>query len=661
VKRSLLAILALTILSVTAFAVPNQLTYSGRLLQNGALVNSTLPMDFKIYTDPTAGALLWQQTLPSVEVNQGIYSVVLGDTSNPISPNTFVTDNAYLQVVVNGETLSPRTKINSVGYALQAGGLSMGGVSAVTVSTNGAIGIGTSNPLTALHINKDQGAGTKVRVQNSNTGAGAFAQLEAATDLNALIGYSLGSGYATSGRYIANAGLLEANGAGGLGFSASNVNGRLLFWTAGSNERMRISSGGNVGIGVTAPETKLSIAGPTNGSSMAFEPYTYFGSAYSIAALVLGNMVKPNIGTLGYSKSAGITIPQSLLEMNGGFTFATKASDSDPADTPWSLASNAKMVITNAGNIGVGTTNPLLGKLQVKGTITQMDDQNSFLYLGRYSGIDSNAYIVGGDSDRDYAVNLAFRPRLDTGVMFDAMTIYGSSGRVNTPYGLTAGIIGIGTVAPLAKLDIQSNIDGYPGTQGRGNATAFIYGHPSGGNFSPFIRVANYNRGVDLGIDNSSRPYIASVGGTEFYISVNAAERLYIKSDGSVGINTTNPGAMLDVNGPAKINGNLINGVVVAGTYANTYDWNFGGAGVTDASSKMYEVFGIMWGDAPVAANYVWIITVYNTGGINVTTVHSTVRGGDQSVSITRPSANIIRFTTNNNGTIKSLKYRELY
>ncbi|MFA5929181.1 MAG: hypothetical protein WC838_07785, partial [Candidatus Margulisiibacteriota bacterium] len=154
-RRSLLSFLALVILCVSAYAVPNQLTYSGRLLQNGALVNSTLPMDFYIYnhlTNSGASNVLWSTTNINVDVNQGIYSVSLGDTRNPISPNVFVTDNAYLQVVVNTEILSPRTKINSVGYAVQAGGLSNGGVQAVVVSTNGNIGIGTTNTLGRLTV-----------------------------------------------------------------------------------------------------------------------------------------------------------------------------------------------------------------------------------------------------------------------------------------------------------------------------------------------------------------------------------------------------------------------------------------------------------------------------------------------------------------------------
>ncbi|MFA5929077.1 MAG: hypothetical protein WC838_07255, partial [Candidatus Margulisiibacteriota bacterium] len=149
-RKSLLSILTLAILSVTVLAVPNQLTYSGRLLQNGALVNATLTMTFKIWDDPTsivAGDLLWATSNITVPVNQGIYSVIL----DQVSPNIFSNDNAYLEVIIDPtgtpETLAPRTKINSVGYALQAGGLTMsGGGIAVAVGPTGNIGIGITAP-----------------------------------------------------------------------------------------------------------------------------------------------------------------------------------------------------------------------------------------------------------------------------------------------------------------------------------------------------------------------------------------------------------------------------------------------------------------------------------------------------------------------------------
>ncbi|MFA5928548.1 MAG: hypothetical protein WC838_04535, partial [Candidatus Margulisiibacteriota bacterium] len=151
-KKIIIGVLAISILTISALAVPNQLTYSGRLLQNGALVNSTLTMTFKIYKDPTsvlAADLLWSAGNISVPVNQGIYSIAL----DQVSPNVFRGDNAYLEVVIDPlgtpETLSPRTKINSVGYALQAASLT--GLSNVMPSS-GNVGIGTTSPSSVLHV-----------------------------------------------------------------------------------------------------------------------------------------------------------------------------------------------------------------------------------------------------------------------------------------------------------------------------------------------------------------------------------------------------------------------------------------------------------------------------------------------------------------------------
>jgi hypothetical protein len=142
----------LSLITIAALAVPYQLTYSGRLLQNGAVVNATLPMSFAIYNAETGGSALWSTPNMDVVVNQGIYKVFLGDVNNPITPNVFIGDNAYLEVMIDTETLLPRTKINSVGYALLASGLSMGGVQSVFVSANGNVGIGTTLPMARLQL-----------------------------------------------------------------------------------------------------------------------------------------------------------------------------------------------------------------------------------------------------------------------------------------------------------------------------------------------------------------------------------------------------------------------------------------------------------------------------------------------------------------------------
>ncbi|MFA5927968.1 MAG: hypothetical protein WC838_01530, partial [Candidatus Margulisiibacteriota bacterium] len=224
-KKTLLGITLLSMLTISALAVPNQLTYSGRLLQNGALVNSTLTMTFKIYDDPTsqaAGDLLWSTSNISVDVNQGIYSVVL----DQVSSNVFSGESAYLEVVVGGEILAPRTRINSVGYALQAGGLSKpGGGSAVLVSTNGSIGIGAESTGDKLYV--DGGLFVSGSI---NLGANTERQV-AVHGIIATLNL-MGSGQIALKTYKLGSGWLN---------------------------RMFINNTGNIGIGTTNPQAPIDI------------------------------------------------------------------------------------------------------------------------------------------------------------------------------------------------------------------------------------------------------------------------------------------------------------------------------------------------------------------------------------------------------------------
>jgi hypothetical protein len=103
-----------------AFAVPQTISYSGRLLQNGKLANGNKTMTFRIWTLASGGVTLSEQTA-TLPVYNGIYSVDLG----LIDPNLFSSGaSVYLETTVGGETLLPRTKLNSNIFAMQSGGLS---------------------------------------------------------------------------------------------------------------------------------------------------------------------------------------------------------------------------------------------------------------------------------------------------------------------------------------------------------------------------------------------------------------------------------------------------------------------------------------------------------------------------------------------------------
>ena len=115
-----LVIFAMLILTAAAFAVPQYLTYQGVLRDNtGALVTGTKSMAFEIFNASTGGTAVFSSGTLSVPVSNGNYTTQLG----PVNSTTIFNDTAdkYLEVSVDGTALSPRLKINSVGYAIRAG------------------------------------------------------------------------------------------------------------------------------------------------------------------------------------------------------------------------------------------------------------------------------------------------------------------------------------------------------------------------------------------------------------------------------------------------------------------------------------------------------------------------------------------------------------
>lgn len=100
--------------------VPKLINYQGHLTDAGGqpVTNKTYSIEFRIYDVSTGGTPLWSET-QTVAVSGGLFNASLGGT-NPLS-TTFFAGNTYLEVVVEGEVLSPRQPITSTAYAINAG------------------------------------------------------------------------------------------------------------------------------------------------------------------------------------------------------------------------------------------------------------------------------------------------------------------------------------------------------------------------------------------------------------------------------------------------------------------------------------------------------------------------------------------------------------
>ena len=98
---------------------------------------------FRLYNAATAGTVIWTETHTGVVLQDGVASVLLG--SQVTFPyEAFTSDTRYLTILVNGgEEMTPRLRLASVPYALQAERL--GGKSADDFELKGAV--------TALSVN----------------------------------------------------------------------------------------------------------------------------------------------------------------------------------------------------------------------------------------------------------------------------------------------------------------------------------------------------------------------------------------------------------------------------------------------------------------------------------------------------------------------------
>lgn len=131
VARILGLLVLVTTLPVPAADPPDRMNYQG-VLRNAANepIDGSVAMTFRLFDAPSGGSEVLVDAHPSVTVSGGLFNVEIGGgtLSDGSGPGIFRSltaafsayPNLHLEVVVQGETLSPRTPIASAGYAWNA-------------------------------------------------------------------------------------------------------------------------------------------------------------------------------------------------------------------------------------------------------------------------------------------------------------------------------------------------------------------------------------------------------------------------------------------------------------------------------------------------------------------------------------------------------------
>lgn len=327
-------------------------------------------------------------------------------------------------------------------------------------------------------------------------------------------------------------------------------NDSLEFVTAGS-ERMQITSVGNVGIGTTSPESKLTIKGnPGNTNQPVRITNVSTDAKTGLFINGTGNAVGEKYGMQfgGYNEYSigGIF---GVLDSTGGSTSGDITFDFGNGTAAGDLIE--KVRFTHEGNVGIGTTSP--SSLLSVGNAATHDNPSTTVNIAT---TDTGSYLLKVTSDQFNAdgnwvgIGLGYSNNyMKMGIIAEAKdsnargklhfavnTAAGSSNASISDAKMTidnAGKVGIGTTTPNRKFVVS-------------NAGA------SGIEVQP-----NYISGVNeiLSFDRTSGATAYETmrfNGGDFEFQIGGTEKMRIDSSGNVGIGTTAPTAKLTVVGLAE-------------------------------------------------------------------------------------------------------------
>ncbi len=142
-KTALLLGLGVALASSDALAAPDSVPFAGRLSTSAGPVNGAVDVTFTIYDAATAGNSAWTDTI-SLNADDGLVFANLGDAGNPLDIGVFDGSPMFLEINVEGETLSPRMSIGSTPYSVNSSNADLlgGSIAAGDVVTGVSPGAG---------------------------------------------------------------------------------------------------------------------------------------------------------------------------------------------------------------------------------------------------------------------------------------------------------------------------------------------------------------------------------------------------------------------------------------------------------------------------------------------------------------------------------------
>ncbi len=279
----------------------------------------------------------------------------IGSTISYTSGTTLMTNASVSNITIANANISNITIANAnISNITIGNGLVTGNLRAISNSntvgalftTGGNVGIGNSSPIGRLHTVMDSAT--------ANGAPGLWDSTYAVFGQASASGGAVGLGYhAVSGGSLSS--ITPGIAWRRMVYRADSHN----FFAQGDNQRMIINNSGNIGIGTTSPSSNLDVFGIISNA----------GGGNSRGHLKL-NDNGSNTGFIEFFPPSSSTrtgyIGFGSVSSNIAYYIAAEGSN----NMLFLTGGGERMRINPSGNVGIGTNNPTLAKLQVDGSVS---------------------------------------------------------------------------------------------------------------------------------------------------------------------------------------------------------------------------------------------------------------------------------------------------